>query len=125
MRGKRSESLLLNILPRDVAEELKKFGKVEPVAHDDATVLFTDFKGFTEISEAITPKELVEEINHCFGVFDEITTRYHIEKIKTIGDSYMAVGGDFSSKKMHPMARGFCGIGITRLYDQTKKRTHD
>jgi len=99
---KRSESLLLNILPRDVAEELKKFGKVEPVAHDDATVLFTDFKGFTEISEAITPKELVEEINHCFGVFDEITTRYHIKKIKTIGDSYMAVGGDFSSKKCTP-----------------------
>ena len=91
----RSENLLLNILPSDVAEELKKFGKVEPISHEHATVLFTDFKGFTEISESITPKELVAEINHCFGAFDEITTRYNIEKIKTIGDSYMAVGGDF------------------------------
>lgn len=99
----RSELLLLNILPADVADELKKFGKVEPVSHDHCTVLFTDFKGFTEISESITAKELVEEINHCFGAFDEITSRYHIEKIKTIGDSYMAVGGNFSGKECTPL----------------------
>ena len=97
-----SETLLLNILPNDVAEELKKFGKVEPVSRENSTVLFTDFKGFTEISESITAKELVEEINHCFGAFDEITTRYHIEKIKTIGDSYMAVGGNFNSNECTP-----------------------
>lgn len=97
-----SEGLLLNILPTDVAEELKKFGKVEPVSHENCTVLFTDFKGFTEISETITAKELVAEINHCFGVFDEITTRFSIEKIKTIGDSYMAVGGYFSGKECTP-----------------------
>lgn len=97
-----SETLLLNILPTDVAEELKKYGKVEPVSHENCTVLFTDFKGFTEISGTITAKELVAEINHCFGVFDEITTRYKIEKIKTIGDSYMAVGGNFSGKACTP-----------------------
>lgn len=97
-----SESLLLNILPTEVAAELKRFGKVEPVAHDHATVLFTDFKGFTEKSETITAKELVEEINHCFGAFDEIVTRYNIEKIKTIGDSYMAVGGNFSGVNCTP-----------------------
>lgn len=93
----RSEGLLLNILPKDVAEELKTYGKVEPITHPNATVLFTDFKGFTEISESITAKELVEEINHCFGAFDRITSGYHIEKIKTIGDSYMAVGANFGS----------------------------
>ncbi len=98
----RSESLLLNILPADVAEELKKFGKVEPLSHENATVLFSDFKGFTEITETISAKELVEEINHCFGAFDEITSRYQIEKIKTIGDSYMAVGGNFSGKDCPP-----------------------
>jgi len=97
-----SENLLLNILPNDVAVELKKFGKVEPVSHENVTVLFTDFKGFTEISESITPKELVAEINHCFGAFDEITTRYQIEKIKTIGDSYMAVGGSFGGRECTP-----------------------
>ncbi len=100
---KYSDELLLNILPRDVAEELKRFGMVEPRDHIDATVLFTDFKDFTELSETITAKELVEEINHCFGVFDEITSRYHIEKIKTIGDSYMAVGGNFSLSQCRPI----------------------
>lgn len=62
------------------------------MSHLNSTVLFTDFKGFTEITETITPKELVSEINHCFGGFDQITSKYNIEKIKTIGDSYMAVG---------------------------------
>lgn len=106
-----SEKLLLNILPTDVAEELKKYGKVEPVSHNHVTVLFSDFKGFTEITENISPKELVEEINHCFGAFDEITTRYHIEKIKTIGDSYMAVGADFGGgaecTPWHVVSAGF------------------
>lgn len=97
-----SEDLILNILPKEVAIELKKFGKVKPVSHDNATVLFTDFKGFTEISELISADELVEEINHCFGAFDEITSKYYIEKIKTIGDSYMAVGGNFGRKECTP-----------------------
>lgn len=99
---KKSEDLLLNILPSDVAEELKMNGKVEPVSHENATVLFTDFKGFTEISEGISPKDLVMEINHCFDTFDKIATSHNIEKIKTIGDSFMAVGGDFGAVECTP-----------------------
>lgn len=97
-----SENLLLNILPKEVAYELKRFGKVEPINHEHVTVLFTDFKEFTKITESVSAKELVTEINHCFGAFDEITTKYNIEKIKTLGDSYMAVGGNFSSIKCTP-----------------------
>jgi adenylate cyclase len=118
---KRSEDLLLNILPKDVADELKRNGKVEPVSHEHSTVLFTDFKGFTEISEAITPKELVEEINHCFGAFDEITTRYNIEKIKTIGDSYMAVGGNFSGNECTPWHVVSAGIELQRYIKKRKE----
>ncbi|MCW3120983.1 MAG: hypothetical protein JWQ38_475, partial [Flavipsychrobacter sp.] len=117
-----SETLLLNILPNDVAVELKKFGKVEPVSHESATVLFTDFKGFTEISETITAKELVAEINHCFGAFDEITTRYKIEKIKTIGDSYMAVGGSFSGQHCTPWHVVSAGL---EMQDYIKKRKQE
>jgi class 3 adenylate cyclase len=116
-----SETLLLNILPTDVAEELKKFGKVEPVNHENATVLFTDFKGFTEITESITAKELVAEINHCFGAFDEITTRYHIEKIKTIGDSYMAVGGNFSGNECTPWHVVSAGLEMQEYIKKRKK----
>lgn len=89
----RSENLLLNILPEEIAEELKDKGFVDAQDFDTVAVLFTDFKSFTETSEKMTPKELVEEINICFKAFDTIIEKHDIEKIKTIGDAYMAVGG--------------------------------
>lgn len=89
----RSESLLLNILPADVARELKEKGSADARDFDLVSILFTDFKGFTKASESLSPKELVREINTCFKVFDHIIGRYEIEKIKTIGDAYMAAGG--------------------------------
>jgi len=89
----RSESLLLNILPKEVADELKEKGEAEAQLIDHATVLFSDFKGFTAISEKLSPKELVRDLNDCFSAFDAIMDKYGIEKIKTIGDSYMAAGG--------------------------------
>ena len=89
----RSEELLLNILPEEVAEELKEKGESQAVQLDQVTVLFTDFKGFTSLSENLTPRELVRDLNECFSAFDKITEKYGIEKIKTIGDAYMAAGG--------------------------------
>ena len=88
-----SEGLLLNILPASVAEELKQKGYAEAMHFDISTILFSDFKGFTTISETLTAAQLVEEINVCFKAFDAIITKYGIEKIKTIGDSYMAAAG--------------------------------
>ncbi|MBK6830931.1 MAG: hypothetical protein IPG92_09455 [Flavobacteriales bacterium] len=89
----RSEELLLNILPEEVAEELKAKGSAEAVHIDQVTVLFTDFKGFTAMSETLSPQELVRDLNECFSAFDRITEKHGIEKIKTIGDAYMAAGG--------------------------------
>jgi class 3 adenylate cyclase/Tfp pilus assembly protein PilF len=89
----RSEELLLNILPAEVAQELKEKGQTEAQLIDSVTVLFTDFKGFTVLTEKLSPKELVNDLNTCFSEFDHITAKYGIEKIKTIGDSYMAAGG--------------------------------
>lgn len=88
-----SEKLLLNILPSEVAEELKTKGKAEAKHFDQVSVLFTDFKQFTKIAEKLSPAELVEEIDICFQAFDRIMEKYNIEKIKTIGDAYMAAGG--------------------------------
>ena len=90
---KRSDELLLNILPEEVADELKANGAAEAKYFDNATILFTDFKGFTQLSEQVTPAELVAELNTCFKAFDAIMEKYRIEKIKTIGDAYMAAGG--------------------------------
>ncbi len=93
MEKQRSEELLLNILPEEVAEELKATGSAEAVHIDLVTVLFTDFKGFTAMSEVLSPRDLVRDLNECFSAFDHITGKYGIEKIKTIGDAYMAAGG--------------------------------
>jgi len=89
----RSDALLLNILPEQVADELKSQGKTNAKFYNQVTVLFTDFKGFTSLSEKLSPQELVNELNTCFTAFDHIMQKHHIEKIKTIGDAYMAVGG--------------------------------
>ncbi len=89
----RSENLLLNILPSEIAEELKLKGSVDARDFDQVTILFTDFKGFTTRSEELSARDLVKEINQCFKAFDHICEKYKIEKIKTIGDAYMAAGG--------------------------------
>ncbi len=98
---KRSDELLLNILPEEVAEELKAKGSAEAQLIDEVTVLFTDFKGFTAISEKLSPKELVKDLNECFSAFDHIMEKYGMEKIKTIGDSYMAAGGLPTPNRTH------------------------
>lgn len=90
---KLADDLLLNILPAEVAEELKLTGGAEAKSFDNTTVLFSDFQEFTQYSEKISAEKLVSELNHCFKAFDAITSKYFIEKIKTIGDSYMAAAG--------------------------------
>ena len=97
----RSEELLQNILPKEVAEELKTKGHSDAQLIDNVTVLFTDFKNFTALSELLSPKELVEDLHACFSEFDRICENYGIEKIKTIGDSFMAAGGLPSPNTTH------------------------
>lgn len=93
LEKKRSEDLLLNILPHEVAEELKANGSAVARHFSDVTVLFTDFKNFTQVSQLLSPAELVEELNTCFTAFDNLLAGYRIEKIKTVGDAYLAVAG--------------------------------
>lgn len=90
---KKSEELLLNILPHEIADELKEKGLARPRSYNMVTVLFTDFKGFTTISEKLSPEQIVDKLNFFFQKFDEIAEKHHLEKIKTIGDGYMCAGG--------------------------------
>jgi adenylate cyclase len=87
------EGLLLNILPQEVANELQTEGHATPQYYDNVSVLFTDFKGFTHLAEGLAPHDLVSELNDCFIAFDDIIEKNGLEKIKTIGDSYMCAGG--------------------------------
>ncbi len=94
LERERSDELLFNILPKTIGEELKEYGKARARKFDQVSVLFSDFKNFTKISEALSPEELVEEIDRCFKGFDFIISQYpEIEKIKTIGDAYMCACG--------------------------------
>jgi len=87
------ESLLQNILPAEVAKELQRDGRATPRYYESVSVLFTDFKDFTKHADTLSPQEIVSELNACFIAFDDIIEKYNLEKIKTIGDSYMCAGG--------------------------------
>jgi len=117
----RSEKLLLNILPGDIADELKEKGRAEARRFEKVSILFTDFMHFTEISEKLGAEELVEEINTCFEPFDAICRKYGIEKIKTIGDSYMAAGGLPAPSANSVKNTVLAGIEMTEFVIQRKQ----
>lgn len=98
---KKSDDLLLNILPAETAEELKHTGAAKAKKISEATVMFTDFKDFTKVSEKMEAEELVRKIHFYFSEFDRIISKYDLEKIKIIGDSYMCAGGIPVSSKNH------------------------
>lgn len=121
----RSDKLLLNILPLYVANELKETGSAKAMSHESATVMFTDFKDFTKVSEKLSPTELVSEINFCFSEFDRIIGNYRIEKVKTIGDAYMCAGGIPQGYEGHPSEIVKAALDIrdfmTRLREERKQ----
>ncbi len=119
---KRSDNLLLNILPKKTAEELKKNGKAKARYHEQATVLFTDFKSFTSLAEITSPEALVEELDYCFRGFDEIISKYNIEKIKTIGDAYLCAAGLPLSSPTHATDMVNAAIDIQRFMESFRKK---
>lgn len=107
-----SDQLLINILPEEVAQELKTTGKTKPKYYEQVSVLFTDFKGFTKLAERLTPEEIVLELDNCFLAFDEIIEKFEMEKIKTIGDAYMCAGGLPVSNKTNPIDAVRAGLAM-------------
>jgi len=116
----KSEKLLLNILPEETAAELKEKGYASPRQYDKVTVLFTDFVGFTMVSEKMTPQELVKELDSCFLEFDKIVDKHNLEKIKTIGDSYMCAGGIPLANDTNPFDIISAALEIREFMDQTR-----
>jgi class 3 adenylate cyclase/TPR repeat protein len=116
----RSDKLLLNILPEETAEELKEKGSATPKQYEMVSVLFTDFKGFTNIAEKLTPQELVAELNNCFLEFDKIIDNHKLEKIKTIGDAYMCAGGIPVANTTNPTDIVEAGLEIKSFMDKLK-----
>lgn len=92
-----------NILPGDLADELIERGEVAPMEYESVSILFTDFKNFTMAAESLSPEDLIEQLDGCFSQFDDIAVRHNFEKLKTIGDSYMAAGGIPQGNFTHPV----------------------
>lgn len=118
---KKSDDLLLNILPHEVAEELKEKGKTNAKHFDQVSVLFTDFVNFTANSERIGVQEVLNELNICFTEFDRIMEKYNLEKIKTIGDAYLAVSGLPISNEQHATNAVNAALEILSYIQQRKK----
>ena len=112
LEQEKSEKLLLNILPFEVAKQLKSKGRAGTRSYKLVSVLFADFKGFSKISKTLDPKDLVNILDSYFATFDEITGRHYIEKIKTIGDAYMCAGGLPLSNKSNPVDAVLAGLEI-------------
>jgi class 3 adenylate cyclase len=116
---KRSEALLQNILPASIALELRDHGVIDPKFYGDVTIVFTDFKGFTLSTEKLAAEDLVWMLHDYFSTFDEITSRYGLEKLKTIGDSYMYAGGLPTLSPSHPVD---CCMAALDILDAVRER---
>ncbi len=117
----RSDRLLLNILPEETAAELKEYGSVKAKKYDAVSVLFTDFKGFTNYSETLSPEALVETVSFYFSKFDDIIEQNGLEKIKTIGDAYMCAGGLHCKTEDHAKRIILAAMEIVAFVDETKR----
>ncbi len=117
----RSEKLLRNILPDETALELKQKGKVKAKKFESVTVLFTDFKDFTHSSSNLTPENLVRSVDYYFSKFDEVMVKHGLEKIKTMGDSYMCAGGLHFHEADHALKMVQAAFEVGQIMDDTKK----
>ena len=122
---KRSDDLLKNILPDEVAQELKTTGSSKARNFSQVTVLFTDFKNFTALSECLSAQQLVNEIHYLYSAFDEIVSRNRIEKIKTIGDSYMCAGGIPVENATNPEDTVKAALEMRDFVDKEKQKRID
>jgi class 3 adenylate cyclase len=119
---KRSEDLLLNILPKEIAEELKHNIELKPRSYDQVTIIFTDFKGFTQAAELLSPEELIDELSECFSEFDTICERWNLERIKTMGDAYMCAGGVPTPNYSNPVDAVSAAMEMQEVIEQLKQK---
>jgi class 3 adenylate cyclase len=120
----RSERLLLNILPAAIAERLKRNEVNIAQGHADVTVMFADIVGFTRMTEELSPVETVKILNDVFSIFDDIADKHRVEKIKTIGDAYMACAGLETGAHIHYAdAVASMALEMIQKVDEYRRRT--
>lgn len=123
---RRSDELLVNMLPSEIVDELKAKGSATPRIYKNASVLFADIKNFTQWAERMNPRELIDTLQELFSDFDDVLARNYIEKIKTIGDAYMCAGGLPMPNHSHPFDIVLAAFGLqnaVRAFDEKRARS--
>lgn len=121
----RSDNLLLNILPKDTAQELKDRGKVKAQRFESVSILFSDFEGFTRYAEHLPPEDVVTAIDFYFSKFDKIIEKFGLEKIKTVGDAYMCAGGLPLPTEDHAFKVVLAAIEIMKFVNEVKVNSNE
>jgi class 3 adenylate cyclase/ActR/RegA family two-component response regulator len=119
---KEHEELIQNIFPEKIAESLLAYGTVNPERYEDATIMFTDFSGFTKIVPDLSPEKLIDSLSFYFDRFDDFSSQHNLIKIKTIGDSYMAVGGIPERNQSHPIDTTLAALKIVDFVRSFKEK---
>jgi adenylate cyclase len=120
----KSDLLIRSILPEAVVNELNENSRSNPILVPQATIIFMDFVGFTQITQSLEPHQLVAELNKHFTVFDKVFKSHKVEKLKTIGDAYMAVGGLPEPNSTHPLDVALAAMRIIAYLDTTAPKDH-
>lgn len=120
LEREKTRHFIKNILPGELAEELIETGEVIPMEYESVSILFTDFKNFTKSAESLSPEDLIEQLDGCFSQFDDISIRHKFEKLKTIGDAYMAAGGIPQGNFTHPVDACLFAMEIKSFMNQIK-----
>ncbi len=121
----KSETLLANVLPKNMADEIMLKGKATKIKYNFVTVLFSDIQGFTQIAEEMNPEVLIDELDRFFFHFDSVVEKYRIEKIKTIGDAYMCAGGIPEKNRTNPVEVILAAIEMQNYMKKLKERSQE
>jgi class 3 adenylate cyclase len=119
----RAEKLLLNIMPRAVFEEIKEYGTATPTRFESVSILMLDFVGFTDMTIANDPSAVVSELNDIFSAFDRVAEMFDCERVKTIGDAYMAVSGISGGNQNHAVSIAKTALRFRR-YLERRNQAH-
>lgn len=120
-KQRQTDKLLHNILPARIVDELNQYGSITPTKIQSASVMFTDFVGFTKVSEKFSPEELVEQLDQYFSYFDQVCVKYNLEKIKTMGDSFLCAGGLPEPNRTHAIDCCLAAIEMINLMSRIKE----
>jgi class 3 adenylate cyclase/CheY-like chemotaxis protein len=117
----KTQDLLYRVFPREIADELAHIGQSQPRHFDAVTVLFTDFVGFTRVAETMAPQQLISGLEEYFRRFDVLTARCHMEKLKTIGDAYVAAGGVPTPNTTHALDAALLAVAVRQCVADTAR----